>query len=78
MAHFYGYLEGNRGAVTRTGSKLSGIRSHVRGWHLGAKVECFTNAEGEDCVSVYIINEGENVPIGTWKRDETGKLVRIE
>ena len=33
MSYFYGYLTGNRGDVTRTGSKTSGIRAHLRSWN---------------------------------------------
>lgn len=32
MSHFYGYLQGNRGEVTRAGSRQSGIRAHLRSW----------------------------------------------
>lgn len=32
MAHFYGWLQGNRGEATRMGAKDSGIDSWVQGW----------------------------------------------
>ena len=32
MSNFYGYLQGNRGQVTRGGSKSSGITAHIRSW----------------------------------------------
>ena len=37
MARYYGEVQGNRGAVSRTGHKTSGIWSHVRGWNVGAR-----------------------------------------
>lgn len=32
MSKYYGYLTGNRGSVTRCGSKKSGINAHLRSW----------------------------------------------
>lgn len=53
MAHFYGEIEGQaRTTATRCGSKDSGISAHVRGWNIGARVQCFVNDQGEDCVSI--------------------------
>ena len=53
MAHFYGEIEGQaRTTATRIGSKNSGISAHVRGWDIGARVQCFVNDQGEDCVSI--------------------------
>lgn len=53
MAHFYGEIEGQaRTKTTRIGSKNSGISAHVRGWNIGARVQCFVNDQGEDCVSI--------------------------
>jgi hypothetical protein len=53
MAHFYGEIEGQaRTTATRRGSKNSGISAHVRGWDIGARVQCFVNDQGEDCVSI--------------------------
>lgn len=53
MSRFYGSIQGNRGEATRQGSKDSGITGHIRGWNVGARVECYVNAEGKDCVCVY-------------------------
>ena len=33
MSYFYGYLTGNRGPTTRTGSRKSGISAHLRSWN---------------------------------------------
>ena len=40
MAQFYAEIQGSRGEATRMGSKQSGMRSHTRGWHIGAEVLC--------------------------------------
>ncbi len=52
MAHFYGDLQGSRGEATWSGTKNSGISAHVQGWNIGARVQCFVNDQGEDCVSI--------------------------
>lgn len=38
MAHFLARIKGNRGDVTRTGSKRSGLSASINGWHLGCDV----------------------------------------
>lgn len=47
MSHFYGDIKGCRGEATRCGSAESGIRGHIRGWHIGASVRCFER-DGKD------------------------------
>lgn len=40
MAHFYATVSGTRDSeATKTGSKQSGMSAHLRGWHLGVRVE---------------------------------------
>ena len=54
MSQFYAEIQGNRGEATRMGSKDSGIRGHIRGWHVGARVVCRYNSEKErDEIFVY-------------------------
>jgi hypothetical protein len=54
MAHFYMNAQGNRGEVTRMGTKNSGMFAHVRGWSSGIRVEAYHDEEaGEDCFRVY-------------------------
>ena len=48
MAHFYAEVQGNRGSVSRTGSKNSGIDGHIRGWNNGIRVVGRYNKE-KDC-----------------------------
>ena len=54
MAHFYGEIQGNRGEATRMGTKNSGFRGHIRGWHIGVSIECSYNEElGKDVIRIY-------------------------
>lgn len=59
MAHFFGSMMGNRGEVTRCGSKLSGLTAHIRSWDVGVRVEIFVNSKGEDTIRLYQ-TEGSN------------------
>jgi len=52
MSRFYAEIQGNRGEATRQGSEKSGISGHIRGWHLGAKVNCLAR-NNEDICCVY-------------------------
>lgn len=54
MAHFYASIRGNGGEASRMGSAGSGIEGHIRGWHIGARVYCYVDEQGNDCVSVSI------------------------
>ena len=51
MARFYAAIHGNRSEATRTGTPASGIHGHIRGWHIGARVDCYVE-NGEDRVAV--------------------------
>lgn len=52
MAQFYGEIKGNRGRVTRTGTKNSGMQAHVRGWNIGVKV-ILSHVNGSDYIEVW-------------------------
>ena len=45
MAHYYGSMDGNRGMVTRCGTRMSGIRAHLRSWTDGVFVSILYNPE---------------------------------
>ena len=45
MARFIGEVRGNRGAITRLGSKSSGMNTECNGWNSGVKVTAIYNAE---------------------------------
>ena len=54
MAQFYGEIQGNRGEATRMGTKDSGFRGHIRGWHVGGSVNChYNDSKDRDQVSIY-------------------------
>lgn len=57
MAHFIGYLQGNRGQASRLGSKKSGISAQAQGWNIGAKIELKYNPE-KDRDEVFIYQTG--------------------
>jgi len=48
MARFYCDIQGNRGAATRMGTAISGIRAHPRGWGLGIRVDGSTQDGNSD------------------------------
>jgi hypothetical protein len=53
MAQFRGALQGNRGAVSRLGSKQTGLRASVRGWTAGVSVYAYHDEQtGEDVFKV--------------------------
>lgn len=66
MARFYGSMKGSRGQTTRMGSPASGMTAHIRGWHVGVRVEIVDN-EGKDQIIVYRTG-GSNEP-------ETGEIL---
>ena len=54
MAQFRGIIQGQRGGVSRLGSKRSGLTAIVNGWHSGVKVYAHMDPEtGKDCFEVY-------------------------
>lgn len=62
MSQYYGSMQGDRGEVTRRGTKNSGLRGHIRGWYLGANVEMHWNEEEQrDELYIYITG-GSNHP----------------
>lgn len=73
MAQFYGSMQGWRGCVTRSGSKVSGLTAHVRGWNIGCRVE-LSHKDGKDVVTVYRTHGsnggGADVEIAEFSRGE--------
>lgn len=54
MAHFYAEIQGNRGEVTRCGSKTSGMYGHIRGWDVGVQINIHHDEETDsDIVRVW-------------------------
>ena len=52
MSHFYGVLNGSRGAATRAGTKCSGLTVTAASWVGAIRVELSIDAEGRDCFRV--------------------------
>ena len=69
MSRFYGTMQGSRGETTRTGTKASDLRAHVRGWDFGVRV-CVYDDDGVDTALVYLTSgsngAGRDRYIGTF------------
>jgi hypothetical protein len=52
MSQFYADIQGNRGRVTRQGTKVSGLTGHIRGWTIGARI-AMKHVDGIDICEVY-------------------------
>lgn len=80
MSRFYGSLQGSRGEATRQGTTKSGIRGHIRGWHIGAEVSVYPNQLDEDVVHVQITRGSGNsstlLDLGTFKLVD-GRAVKV-
>jgi hypothetical protein len=59
MAQFYAAIKGNRGQATRMGTKASGLWAHVRGWHIGCRVE-LSHIDGHDYVTIFLTHGSAN------------------
>lgn len=53
MARFYGEVQGSRGPTSRLGSKKSGIKGHICGWHSGIEVRCWVE-DGKDVIEGWV------------------------
>lgn len=58
MSHFYGDLQGDRGEVTKYGTKNSDISSHTRGWNVGILVRGYY--QGEDTFEIFSTGGSNN------------------
>lgn len=80
MAQFYAETKGNRGIATRTGTKLSGLWAHIRGWHIGARVE-MSHVNGEDRLTVFLThgssNPGNAQCLGQFRLAEDGTFEQV-
>lgn len=67
MSHWYAEIQGSRGEASRMGTVQSGMWGHIRGWHVGAQVEMYTDGDG-DRAAVYATSGsagGERNAIGS-------------
>ena len=54
MSYFYGSMQGNKGGVTRCGTKKSGMTAHIRGWNIGVRVNIrHDEKSGKDFYTIY-------------------------
>lgn len=54
MARFYLKVKGARGeGASRTGTVESGASAVINGWHIGLRVECSVDENGDDQIDVY-------------------------
>ena len=51
MAQYIGTVEGSRGAVTRLGTKKSGLYARAQGWNVGGVVS-IDHVNGQDQVTL--------------------------
>lgn len=75
MSRFYASIQGNRGEATRGGSKDSGIYGHIRGWHIGARVDVDAIGTTRDEVTVQITGGSagfRSYPLATIKETPEG------
>jgi hypothetical protein len=79
MSRFYGSLQGDRAAVTRTGHR--GISAHPRGWNVGVRVEGYIGSEARDTFEVRLSGgsngTGVDRPLVTVSATERGDVRRI-
>lgn len=64
MAHFIGYVQGNRNIVSRLGHASSGIRAQAQGWDVGIKISGGVDDNGNDVFHVYA-TKGSSGGIGS-------------
>ena len=77
MAHFFSRIQGNREAVTRLGSKNSGITAEARGWNVGAVI-VGNHRSGRDYFHFYAnggSNNGNREYIGKVFLNDSGEFV---
>ena len=82
MAHFIGYLQGNRGGASRLGTKTSSMDVSGRGWNLGANVFVYYDERTkEDRVTVTLTGGSNRFcssrDLGTFRR-KGQQIVRVK
>ena len=80
MAQFYASIKGSRGEATRMGTKNSGLSGHIRGWHIGCRVE-LSHFEGEDYATIFLTHgsasPGHAQCLGRFKLAPDGTFEQI-
>jgi hypothetical protein len=70
MAHFYGFIQGNRGDATRMGSKESGFTAWAQGW--GSRIAANFG------VNYHTDVDEASVTIGTGPSNYSGGALRLD
>lgn len=65
MAHFIGFVQGNRGEASRIGSRASGMNTTARGWRIGGRVILRYNKETDKDEIRFILDGGSNSQFGS-------------
>ena len=82
MAHFIGYLQGNRGEASRLGTKASSMDVSGRGWNLGVNVFVYHDERTDEDRVTITLTGGSNRScrsrdLGTFRR-KGKQIVRIK
>ena len=77
MAHFRGTVQGSRGAVSRLGGRVTGIRTEVNGWFFGVEVFGAESA-GKDTFEIKLTggsnHREQKVSLGYFTLEDLKKL----
>ena len=60
MSAFYGMIQGNRGAATRSGSKASGYTSSCQSWDGSVRTDMWYNDKDELMVCIGLCTNGSS------------------
>lgn len=63
MAHFYGFVTGNRQAASRCGTKRSGYFAKANGWSIGGEIALTHNTAIDQDVVTFTLTTGTDGPI---------------
>ncbi len=75
MAHFYGSMQGQRGEVTRTGTKSSGLEASLTTREIEGIVQLSQNNDGIDTLEFFVsLIDGKKELVASFEYNE--KLIR--
>jgi hypothetical protein len=82
MAHFRGWIQGQRGPASRLGGKSSGLSVSADGWHLGVDVRLYVGTDGQDHARVTLTegtgySAGRTRTLGDFTQDDLGKVLKV-
>lgn len=64
MAHFRGWIAGQRGEASRLGSKSSGLSANLASWSGAVAVWLYVNEAGVDCARITLTKHTNGA--GIW------------